>query len=167
VNPAADGLTDGDERQLRALAAGYAAGVDRRDRQRFLSVFAPDGVLEMFDAGVTEAPRNSLRGHDELARVTERIAVYDATFHFIGQAAYRADGDGAVGEVYCTARHLTRTRHGATDFTMLIRYVDRYARGAEGWRIAHRKLFLDWTELHTAIRPAGDPPAATATPSAS
>jgi ketosteroid isomerase-like protein len=158
VTASADRLTDTDERQLRALAAEYAAGVDRRDQARLLAVFAPDGVLEIHDAGVVDTPRSVLRGHDELARVTERIAVYDATFHFIGQATYGAAGDGAVGEVYCTARHLSRTRHGATDFVMLIRYVDRYARGGDGWRIAHRKLFLDWTELHTAIRPAGDAP---------
>ena len=155
-----DALTDGDERELRALAADYAAGVDRRDQERLLSVFTPDGVLERYDAGVVDAPRAVIRGHEELARITERIASYDATFHFIGQATYRADADGAVGEVYCTARHLTRSRHGATDFTMFIRYVDRYARVADGWRIAQRKLFLDWTELHTAIPPAGVRPPA-------
>ena len=155
------GLSDTDERELRALAADYAAGVDRRDQERLLSVFTPDGVLERYDAGVVDAPRGVIRGHEELARITERIASYDATFHFIGQATYRADADGAVGEVYCTARHLTRSRHGATDFTMFIRYVDRYARGADGrWRITLRKLFLDWTELHTAIPPAGVRPPA-------
>jgi ketosteroid isomerase-like protein len=155
VSAAAGGLSEADERELRALAADYAAGVDRRDQQRLLSVFTPEGVLERYDAGVVDAPRGVIRGHEELARITERIASYDATFHFIGQATYRADGDGAVGEVYCTARHLTRTRHGATDFTMFIRYVDRYARVADGWRIAQRKLFLDWTEMHTAVPPAG------------
>ena len=150
------GLSDTDERELRALAADYAAGVDRRDQERLLSVFTPDGVLERYDAGVVDAPRGVIRGHEELARITERIASYDATFHFVGQGTYRAEGDGAVGEVYCTARHLTRTRHGATDFTMLIRYVDRYRRDADGWRIAARKVLVDWTELHTAIRPAGE-----------
>jgi ketosteroid isomerase-like protein len=161
VTAVPDALTDGDERELRALAADYAAGVDRRDQERLLSVFTPDGVLERYDAGVVDAPRAVIRGHEELARITERIASYDATFHFIGQATYRADADGAVGEVYCTARHLTRSRHGATDFTMFIRYVDRYARGADGrWRITLRKLFLDWTELHTAIPPAGVRPPA-------
>ena len=149
-------LTDSDERELRALAAGYAAGVDRRDQARFIAVFAADGVLEVYDPGVQDEPRSVLRGPGDLARVIDRIASYDATFHFVGQGTYRAEGDGAVGEVYCTARHLTRTRHGATDFTMLIRYVDRYRRDADGWRIAARKVLVDWTELHTAIRPAGE-----------
>ena len=156
MTPPGTALTDGDERELRALAAGYAAGVDRRDHARFLAVFAADGVLEVYDPGVQDEPRSVLRGPGDLARVIDRIASYDATFHFVGQGTYRAEGDGAVGEVYCTARHLTRTRHGATDFTMLIRYVDRYRRDADGWRIAARKVLVDWTELHTAIRPAGE-----------
>jgi hypothetical protein len=156
VTPPGTALTDGDERELRALAAGYAAGVDRRDQTRFLAVFAADGVLEVYDPGVQDEPRSVLRGAGDLARVIDRIAAYDATFHFVGQGTYRAEGDGAVGEVYCTARHLTRTRHGATDFTMLIRYVDRYSRDSDGWRIAARKVLVDWTEFHTAIRPAGE-----------
>ena len=148
-------LTDTDEQSLRALAAGYAAGVDRRDAEQFLAVFAPDAILQVFDPGVQDEPRSVLRGTEELARVIERISVYDATFHFVGQGSYQAEGDGAVGEVYCTARHLTKTRHGATDFTMLIRYVDRYGRSGDGWRIVDRKVLVDWTEMHTANRPAG------------
>jgi ketosteroid isomerase-like protein len=146
-------LTDGDERALRALAAGYATAVDRRDVAGFLAVFASDAVLRVFDPGVQDEPRSVMRGADELARVIERISVYESTFHFVGQATYRADGDGAVGEVYCTARHLTKARHGATDFTMFIRYADRYRKDADGWRITDRGVLVDWTENHTAIRP--------------
>jgi len=142
-----------DERALRALAAGYASGVDRRDEDLFVSVFAPDAVLRVHDPGVYDEPRSVLRGREELARVIERISTYDATFHFVGQASYAADGDGATGEVYCTAHHLTRTRHGANDFTMLIRYRDRYARADGEWRIAERAVLVDWTALQTAIPP--------------
>ena len=145
-------LTGEDERALRALAAGYARSVDRRDAAGFVAVFAPDGVLKVRDPGAEE-PRSVLRGSAELARVTESIASYDATFHFIGQATYAEEGDGATGEVYCTARHLTRTRHGATEYTMLIRYQDRYARVGGEWRIAERGLLVDWTGVQLAIPP--------------
>jgi SnoaL-like protein len=143
-----------DERALRSLAAGYATGVDRRDVDAFVGVFAPDGVLRVHDPGVYDEPRSVLRGSEELARVIERISVYDATFHFLGQSTYAGDGDGATGEVYCTARHLTRTRHGATEFTMLIRYRDRYGRVDGQWRIAERAVLVDWTGLQTAVPPA-------------
>jgi hypothetical protein len=55
--------------------------------------------------------------------------------------------------VYCTARHLTKTRHGATEFTMLIRYNDRYAKVDGGWRIAERAVLVDWTAMQTAVPP--------------
>lgn len=147
-------LTLEDERALRALGAGYATSVDRRDTDGFVAVFAPDAVLRVHDPGVYDEPRSVLHGSEELARVIERISVYDATFHFLGQATYAGDGDGATGEVYCTARHLTRTRHGATDFTMLIRYRDHYGRVDGQWRIAERAVLVDWTALQTAIPPA-------------
>jgi hypothetical protein len=146
-------LTGEDERVLRALASGYASAVDRRDVDGFVDVFAPDGALRVHDPGVYDEPRAVRRGRDELATVIERMTVYDATFHFLGQATYAEDGDGATGEVYCTAHHLTRTRHGANDFTMLIRYRDRYARVNGGWRIAERAVLVDWTALQTAIAP--------------
>ena len=142
-----------DEQALRELAAGYASGVDRREPERFLAVFAPDGVLRVHDPGLYDEPRSVLTGREELARVIERISVYDATFHFVGQASYAADGGGATGEVYCTAHHLTRTRHGANDFTMLIRYRDRYTKVDGRWLIAERAVHVDWTALQTAVPP--------------
>ena len=146
-------LSGDDERALRALAAGYATAVDRRDVDGFVGVFSPDAVLRVHDPGVYDEPRSDLRGSEELARVIERISVYDATFHFLGQSTYAPDGDGATGEVYCTARHLTKTRHGATEFTMLIRYRDRYARVDGAWRIAERAVLVDWTGFQTAVPP--------------
>jgi SnoaL-like domain len=152
-------LPEVDERALRALAVAYATSVDRRDVDGFVGVFSPGGVLRVFDPGVHAEPRTTLRGSTQLARVIERISVYEATFHFIGQASYTADGvGGATGEVYCTARHLTRTADGATDFTMLIRYGDRYERFVDGWRIVDRAVVVDWTADQPAVPPTAGPP---------
>ncbi|MFI5041054.1 MAG: nuclear transport factor 2 family protein [Acidimicrobiales bacterium] len=148
------GLSVEDEHALRGLAAGYATSVDRRDAAGFVSVFTPDGVLRVFEPGVYDEPRSVIRGTEKLARVIERISAYDATFHFLGQATYTADGDGATGEVYCTARHLTRSGDSASDFTMLIRYRDRFVRVAGGWRIGDRAVLVDWTVDQTAVPPA-------------
>jgi len=146
-------LTLEDEREMRALAAGYATSVDRRDLTAFLAVFAPDAFLRVFNPGAAE-PRSVMQGHEQLARVIELISSYEATFHFLGQTTYAPIDGGATGEVYCTARHLTRTRHGATEFTMLIRYLDRYAVVDGGWRIVDRSVVVDWTSFQIAIPPA-------------
>ena len=104
-----------DRLALRALADQYAWAVDRRDRDGFLGVFHPDGVLVLLDHADPTVVTATRRGHAELADITERIARYDKTFHFVGNARYEIDGDRATGEVYCLAHHLTPDRHGGTD----------------------------------------------------
>jgi hypothetical protein len=141
-----------DQLALRSLAESYASGVDRRDRDTFLSAFHPDGVLVLLDHKNPTQVTATRSGHGELADVTELIARYDTTFHFIGNARYEIDGDRATGEVYCLAHHLTPDRHGGTDYVMLIRYQDTYSRRDGRWGIDERRLVTDWTELRTANR---------------
>ena len=73
---------------LRRLAAQYARGVDRRQREMFLGVFAPDGRLRVFNPSDSAEPTGEMNGHDQLARVMKGIAVYDRTHHFVGDALY-------------------------------------------------------------------------------
>ena len=142
-----------DRLALRALGEQYAWAVDRRDRDAFLAVFHPDAVLVLLDHKDPTVVTATRRGHEELADITELIARYDKTFHFVGTARYEVDGDRASGEVYCLAHHLTANRHGGTDYVMLIRYQDTYSRRDGRWAIDERRLITDWTETHTANRP--------------
>jgi ketosteroid isomerase-like protein len=144
--------------RLRGLAALYAAGVDRRDRDMFLSAFTSDGRLRVFNPGDSPEPTGEMNGHEELARVMKGIAVYDRTHHFVGNALYEVDDQdvaseptSATGEVYCVAHHLTRGRHGGTDHVMYIRYADEYRRDEAGeWKISDRQVLVDWTDTHHA-----------------
>jgi ketosteroid isomerase-like protein len=137
---------------IHDLAYRYAAGVDRRDRQLFLSAFRPDATLTVRRPGPDGEVRDSVRtGHDQLGTVTEVIARYAKTFHFVGNHRVEVAGDTATGEVYCTAHHLDPGPHGGTDYTMLIRYLDTYRRDPGGpWLIASRRLEVDWTEVQAA-----------------
>ena len=54
--------------------------------------------------------------------------------------------DGAVGETYCIAHHIYKVDEVERDTVMFIRYHDKFVRTAEGWRIARRKLGIDWQE---------------------
>jgi ketosteroid isomerase-like protein len=143
-----------DRLAVRALADQYAWAVDRRDRDALVAVFHPDGVLVLLDQVDPTVVTATRRGHEELGDITTVIArAYDRTFHFIGTTRYEIDGDRATGEVYCLAHHLTPTRHGGTDYVMLIRYQDTYSRRDGKWAIDERRLITDWTETHTANRP--------------
>jgi len=123
------------ELALHAAAVRYAMGVDRRDRDLFLSALHPEARLRVSATGF-EAD-----GHEQLAGVVDRMTAYDKTFHLIGNTRYDLDGDTATGEVYCLAHHLT----GGQDKVMVIRYQDAYSRHDSDWRITDRTVVVDWT----------------------
>jgi hypothetical protein len=142
VNPG----TAADVVELRALADSYAHAADRNERDTFLSVFHPDARLVVFDPD-GEEPRSVREGHEALGAIPGLLSRYDKTFHFVGNHRYAVDGDSASGEVYCIAHHRSHDEHGASDFVMLIRYLDAYRRDDSGaWRIAERVVRQEWTE---------------------
>ncbi len=139
---------------LRVLAERYAGGVDRRDVARFLSAFHADGRLRVYNPSEADEPVNEMRGHEQIGVIPEVIKVYPKTYHVLGQSTYEILGDTATGEVYCMAHHLTSDRHGGTNYVMYIRYADEYRAGTDGeWRIADRRVLIDWTEARVANPP--------------
>ncbi|WP_328473224.1 nuclear transport factor 2 family protein [Actinoplanes sp. NBC_00393] len=121
--------------QLQELAARYAAGVDRRDRELLLSTMHPQARVHI------PARRIELVGHEQIPRLLELLARFEKTFHLVGNACYEVDGDTASGEVYCQAHHL----RSGLDFTTINRYQDVYARTDDGWRFTERIILIDWT----------------------
>ena len=134
---------------LRTAPAGYAAGVDRRDRALFLSAFHPEGALWIPSRGPGAGPR-VLRGYAELAQVVERIGRYDRTFHLLGQTRLEDAGDGvARAETYCVAHHWLTRGDRLEDTVLHIRYEDTYRLGDDGeWRFTERRLHEDGRETH-------------------
>lgn len=124
-----------DEAELRALSATYTRGLDRHDRDLVRSVFADDATTHY----------GSFRGGpDEMADMAMKaLSAYAATQHFLGQINLGIHGDEATGEVYFQAFH----QHATDDFDRFIcgRYIDRYRRTPEGWRMTHRTEVVDWT----------------------
>jgi hypothetical protein len=135
---------------LRALSERYARGVDRRDAGLFLSAFHPDARLSVNRPSESPEPVQMV-GDEQLSRVPVLITAYPKTYHLLGQSSYDIKSERATGEVYCMAHHLTPGRHGGTDYVMFIRYDDTYALSVEGeWRIAQRRVLVDWTETRAA-----------------
>jgi hypothetical protein len=142
---------------LRSLAASYAAGVDRRELDLFLSAFHPGATLAVHRpaAGPDDEPR-LMRGHAEIGRVVELIARYPATFHLLGQSRYQVDGDRASGEVYCVANHYIPSDEGDRNHVMYIRYEDTYRRDRGGpWKIERRDVRPVWTQTLRTVEAPG------------
>lgn len=146
----------GDDRASRdalwELSLGYARSVDRGDVDAFLALFTPDAQLTVHNPSDAD-PVGVYHGHGDLERIPPRMARFAATFHMLGQSEYRLDGDEPTGEVYCMAHHRSAGDDNPTDYVMFIRYQDRYRRHEKQWRIAERRVLVDWTET----RPANPP----------
>lgn len=142
-------LTSDDLVELRQLAFRYADAVDRRDGEAFRALFTEDGAMRVqTDDGPVE---NEWSG-DGLAGSFDLLKEY-RTFHHVGGAVFDTSEGNPTGRVQCMAHHYQRTGNGPVDLVMVIVYHDRYARPAGQWRIAERRVAIQWTELHPAQRP--------------
>jgi len=144
----------GDDRAaLRALVDDYARCADRIDGEGLASLFAPDGVLRICERGNPEPVRQRV-GRAEIAAAIAGLSRYEVTMHLVGNhyVDIDDDGDAATGETYCRASHIRTVEGGPPgareNHVMNIRYLDRFVRLPEGWRIAERELQVEWTEDH-------------------
>lgn len=136
---------------LNQLAYRYAAAVDSCDRDAFLAVFTADAQLRTWQPDAEE-PFVDLRGHEQLAFVPKVMGdLYRRTAHLMTNHLVEIDGDAARGTVLCTARHLHKNPGDRDVLVVVIRYIDRYAREADGWRIADREIRFLWSERHDMV----------------
>lgn len=136
---------------LNRLAYLYAAAVDACDVAAFLAIFSADARLRTWQPDAEE-PFVDLAGHDQLAFVPNVMRdLYRRTAHLMTNHLVELDGDRASGTVLCTARHLAKDPADRTVLVVVIRYVDRYARGEDGWRIADREIRFLWSERHDMV----------------
>lgn len=134
-----------DQLALRELAYRYARAADRRDYQSFRTIFTPDGRVAGFAGAPGEGdPLYEMVGHDAICQGMQGLERYSTTFHFVGNQLVEIDGDAASGETYCVAHHLYDQDGVRMNYTMFIRYQDRYQRTEAGWRLRERLLWLDF-----------------------
>lgn len=133
---------------LEAVMARYFQGVDRNDMKQVRSCFTGD-------VKGTYANRGTVVGVDEMLAMlrphfekVEKGVIRVAT-HFMGTFNVdRLDGDSAETETYALA-FLVRAGATAADPDHVamrsLRYLDRWTRTTEGWKISERIHTLDWS----------------------
>ena len=130
--------TPADRFAIIDLAALYMRGLDRLDGDLLAAQFWPDAQLEygIFSGGPAE-----FAGFCMVA-----LKEHDANQHMIGQHLVDFTGpDEAYGEVYYQAYHRTTDEAGAKrDLFIAGRYVDRYERRGDVWKIVYRSELVDW-----------------------
>lgn len=135
---------------IRRLVDDYARMADRIDNDGLAGLFAPDGELCIFDRGTPDPVRVRI-GRDEISAAITGLSRYEVTQHLVANHYVELDGDVASGETFCRASHVRPVEGGPVgaleNYVMNIRYLDRFVRLDEGWRIARRELWLEWAEV--------------------
>ena len=132
---------------LRGTAELYAIGADRRDKDQWQQVLAPDCVIE--------GPGFRAEGIDQCLGSIDGLArMFRRTRHRIDHLAVAVEGDSAHGETWSSAEHLMSDRDEL--LVWAIRYQDNWHRSSGAWRFTRRRLVLDWQEVRPVL--AGDNP---------
>ncbi len=145
-----------DRVEIEALRGEYTDAAMMRDYDRIVSLFTPDAVLRIPDAGIDLTGRQEIRAW--AGRVPDVVAYLVQNTH---AGMIRLDGDTASGRAYLS--ELIRLRDGSSHLNYAI-YHDRYRRTPDGWRFTERVYeirYLDNSPLAgSAPQPAQAPQAA-------
>jgi len=117
----------------------YARGVDRIDVPMIKSAFWPDATD---DHGTFDG-----RAVDFADYLGTSLRKFEATTHVLSNIHVELEGNIARVESYVTATHVLRPEAGGFRFVVAGRYVDRFERRGDEWRIAARKLVVDWLDV--------------------
>ncbi len=132
--------------EIREVIMRLARGTDRRDKDLIRSCYHSDA---MDDHGAFQGSA------DEFADWAVEVLQPMRTQHFLGQIRIEVKGDVAHAESYCEAHHVFESgpemmppeglQPGTMDWTMSLRYVDRFEKRDNGpWLIANRVCVWDF-----------------------
>jgi len=124
-----------DKEAIRECLMRYARGIDRRDRAILQTVYWPDAIDNHLSF---TGPANAF--FDFALKLTEDMR----THHMLGNILVDlVDAQTAHGETYYLAAHERSVDGGRQDFIIAGRYLDRFERRGNEWRIIERTLTCD------------------------
>jgi ketosteroid isomerase-like protein len=144
---------------IRELALLYCRGVDRKDVALLRDLYTADATDTHGDS--YDGPAS---GYCDFLEESFPHMPYSG--HHVCNHLVSVDGDQGEGEVYAIAFHLIPDRTGGwLEDMMAVRYIDRYAREADGkWRFAKRTVTYDFRvrrpysgTIPNISNPPGDP----------
>jgi hypothetical protein len=136
------------ESEIKDVHIRFCRANDRRDEELFRSCFHPDAVVELHEPLSVDAIAN-LAG--------QMLSRYTVTQHQTSNQLVEVNGDVAWAEHYTISFHRIAADETGPERDWIAhgRYIDRMERRDGEWRIARRKLVVDYTRLDPV--PPGDP----------
>lgn len=133
-----------DRAAIHDVLARYFQGIDAADQDKVRSCFTED-VRAAYDGRSFVEGIEQLMG-SFLAFKNKASGQWKATSHFMGNLSFeRLDDDIAETETYAIAFLVTPGPDGDQVTMRSLRYLDRFRRTADGWRICDRIHTLDWS----------------------
>ena len=125
------------KQEITDLVGRYMTGLVRLDRDLLRSTFHDDANTDygFFQGGpdaFVDMAYNALCDHL-------------ANHHMIGQVNIEVEGEVAFGEVYFQAFHRIVVEGEERDLFISGRYIDRYEKRDDEWKIAFRSEVNDWS----------------------
>lgn len=123
--------------QIRELAANYCHGIDKRDRERLLDVFAPDAAWVLAEDVVPT-------GHDEIGAMLSGIwDAHTLTHHWTANHVITVAGETGTG--LCDVDSTVQLTDGEWK-RAAASYRDTYARIDGTWKITRREAEMSFLE---------------------
>jgi 3-phenylpropionate/cinnamic acid dioxygenase small subunit len=134
-----------DERDIVAIAHRYCRALDTKDWDTLRDVFISDATGDL-------ASSSTLVGVDAIiGRIRGALERLDDSQHLVGNHEVIVDGDAATHRCYLQAQHVRKAASGGPNYIVAGRYEDDLVRTEHGWRIAHRRLVVMWTDGNVAV----------------
>jgi ketosteroid isomerase-like protein len=143
VDPVVQRLLD--ERSIIDVCVRYATAIDDRDWARLHSCFLPDAV------GIYHADRRLDGAEAIVETIRTAVTPLSRTQHLVGTFVVDVHGDEASSSCYLHAQHVRAGVPGGEKYVIAGRYVDRWARTQDGWRIRERRLDRWWTDGNPTV----------------
>lgn len=136
------------ESEIRDVHLRYCRANDRRDEDLMRSCFHPGAVVELHEPLDVEA---------FIGMGRQVLSQFTGTWHNTGNQLVEVSGDAAWAEHYTTSSHRSAADDNGPerDFIVFGRYVDRMEKRDGEWKIAKRKMIVDYVRMDPV--PAGPP----------
>ena len=133
------------------VAIRYATALDTKNWLLLNEVFTPNGAL-------AAGPIGEVKGPTAIAAAVARVLEGVTTQHLNANHIVSVTGDSATHNSYLVARHVRPEMSGTNWYVVAGTYSDRLVRTEQGWRIAHRRLDVTWTDGNPDAHPGAAPP---------
>jgi len=127
-----------DKQEIHDVLARFMRACDRGDVAALHACYHDDAIEDHAGRYVGDA-------HEWVDSIAPNITNPDALMtHVLTNVLVELSGDVAVSEAYVTTTSRRNLNGGLFDVQTLARCIDRFERRDGTWRIAHRKLVMEW-----------------------